>query len=314
MKYQDYYERLGVSKTATADEIKKQYRRLARKYHPDVSKEADAEEKFKLVKEAYEVLKDKEKRKMYDTMGHNPDGSAFNPPPDFDFNQYQQGHGGGQHYSHFDGGDFSDFFENMFGARGAGFRQQRQPRDRKGEDAHVKLTVSLEDAYHGEKRTVQLQEPVVGPNGQVSYETKTLNIKIPAGVTNGQKIRLKGQGNPGLGNGPNGDMYITVNIAPNAKFSLDGKNIGYTLPITPWEAALGAEVTCPTLGGPIKLKIAPNSESGKKLRLKGRGLPGKNAGDEIVTLKVVLPKADSDKAKELYEQMKQELDFNPREA
>lgn len=311
MKYQDYYERLGVDKTATANEIKKQYRRLARKYHPDVSKEDDAEEKFKLVKEAYEVLKDEEKRKMYDRMGHNPDGSAFNPPPDFDFNQYQQAHGGGQHYSHFDGADFSDFFENMFGARGAGFRQQRSY-DRKGEDSHVKFTISLEEAYNGEKRTVQLQEPIVGANGQVSYETKKLNIKIPAGVTNGQKIRLKGQGNPGIGKGDNGDLYITINIAPNAKFTLDGKNIGYTLPITPWEAALGAEVTCPTLGGDIKLKIAPNSESGKKLRLKGRGLPGKDAGDEIVTLKVVLPKADTDEAKAFYKKMSEELAFNPR--
>lgn len=313
MKYQDYYERLGVSKTATDDEIKKQYRRLARKYHPDVSKEEDAEEKFKLVKEAYEVLKDKEKRKMYDQMGHNPDGSAFNPPPDFDFNQYQQAHGGGQHYSHYDGADFSDFFENMFGARGAGFRQQHT-RDRKGEDAHVNLTVSLEEAYRGDKRTVQFQEPKVGANGQVHYDTKTLNIKIPAGVTEGQKIRLKGQGNPGIGSGPNGDLYITIQIAPNKDYTLEGKNIGYTLPITPWEAALGAEVTCPTLGGAIKLKIAPNSESGKKLRLKGRGMPGKTPGDEIVTLKVVLPKADTDEAKALYEQMKQQLDFNPRTA
>jgi len=313
MKFQDYYERLGVEKTATDDEIKKQYRRLARKYHPDVSKENDAEEKFKLVKEAYEVLKDKEKRKMYDQMGHNKDGSAFNPPPDFDFNQHQQAHGGGQHYSHFDGGDFSDFFENMFGDRGAGFRQQRT-RDRKGEDAHVKLTITLEEAYKGDKKTVQLQEPHTAANGQVSYETKKLNIKIPAGVTNGQKIRLKGQGNPGVGHGAKGDMYITVNIAPNKEFSLEGKNIGYTLAIAPWEAALGAEINCPTLGGAIKLKIAPNSESGKKLRLKGRGMPGKTPGDEIVTLKVVLPKADTDEAKAFYKKMKEELDFNPRQA
>lgn len=313
MKYQDYYERLGVSKTATDDEIKKQYRKLARKYHPDVSKETDAEEKFKLVKEAYEVLKDSEKRKMYDRMGHNPDGSAFNPPPDFDFNQYQQAHGGGQHYSHFDGADFSDFFENMFGARGAGFRQQRT-HNRKGEDAHVNLTVTLEEAYRGDNRTIQFQEPVVGANGQVSYDTKTLNIKIPKGVTNGQKIRLKGQGSPGIGNGANGDLYLKITIAPNKEYTVDGKNVGYTLPITPWEAALGAEVTCPTLGGPIKLKIAADSENGKKLRLKGRGLPGKPDGDEIVTLQIVLPKANTDKAKAFYEKMKDELNFNPRQA
>jgi curved DNA-binding protein len=313
MQYQDYYERLGVDKTATADHIKKQYRRLARKYHPDVSKESDAEEKFKLVKEAYEVLKDPEKRKMYDQVGHNPDGSAFNPSPDFDYNQYQQPQGSGQHYSHFDGGDYSDFFENMFGARGAGFRQQ-QTRDIKGEDALVNLTITLEEAYSGDKRTIQFQEPKTGANGQVSYDTKTLSIKIPAGVTNGQKIRLKGQGSPGVGKGAHGNLYITIKIAANKDYTLDGKNIGYILPIAPWEAALGAEVTCPTLGGAIKLKIAANSESGTKLRLKGRGLPGKIAGDEIVTLKIVIPKADTDEARALYEKMKEEFNFNPRQA
>ena len=310
MKYKDYYERLGVSKTATDDEIKKQYRRLARKYHPDVSKEKDAEEQFKSVQEDYEVLKDPEKRKMYDKMGHNPDGSAFNPPPDFDYNPYQQSQG--QHHSHFDGADFGDFFENMFGARGAGYRQQRT-RDTKGEDTHVKLSISLEEAYHGDQRTIEFQEPNTKANGQVSYETKKLTIKIPAGVIDGQKIRLKGQGNPGIGKGDHGDLYITIHITKHLSYSLDGKNVGYTLPLTPWEAALGAEVPCKTLGGTIKLKIAPNSESGQKLRLKGRGLPGNPAGDQVVTLKVVLPKADTDKAKALYEHMKEELNFNPRE-
>jgi curved DNA-binding protein len=312
MKYKDYYERLGVSKTATDDDIKKQYRRLARKYHPDVSKEKDAEEQFKSVKEAYEVLKDPEKRKMYDKMGHNPDGSAFNPPPDFDFNQYQQSHGSGQHYSHFDGADFGDFFENMFGARGAGYRQQRT-RDIKGEDIHVNLTITLEEAYHGDQRTIELQEPQTKANGQVSYENKKLTIKIPPGVTQGQKIRLKGQGNPGIGKADHGDLYITIHIASHASYSLEGKQVGYTLPLTPWEAALGAEVACKTLGGTIKLKIAPNSETGQKLRLKGRGLPGNPSGDQMVTLKVILPKADSEKAKAIYEKMREELNFNPRE-
>ena len=216
---------------------------------------------------------------MYDQMGQYPHGADFNPPPGFDYSQYQQA-GADQHHSHFDGADFSDFFENMFGARGAGFRQH-QPRDRRGEDTHVNLNVSLREAFNGDKRAVQLQEPIVGPDGQVRYETKKLNIKIPSGVTNGQKIRLKGQGSPGIGKGVSGDLYITINLDKDPIIKLMAKNILSTLCVTPWEAALGAEITCPTLGGDIKLKVAPDSQSGKKLRLKGRGLPAKHQGIKL---------------------------------
>lgn len=311
MEFQDYYQLLGVSKDASADDIKKQYRRLARKYHPDVSTEDNAEEKFKQVKEAYEVLKDPEKRKAYDQFGQNwQHGQGFEPPPNWDFNQ---GQGNQHHYSsQFNGEDFSDFFENLFGQRGAGFRQQQASKMR-GQDQHSKVAISIQEAYSGTNRQLSLQQPVVDPQtGQVHYDTRSLNVKIPAGVKAGQQIRLKGQGGDGYGGGDKGDLYLEISINPDKLYQLSGKDINLSLPISPWEAALGAKIKVPTLGGAVELNIPSNSQSGQKLRLKGRGLPGNPAGDQYVILNIVTPQADSDEQRQLYQQMADAMPFNPR--
>lgn len=308
MEFQDYYKLLGINKSASADEIKKQYRRMARKYHPDVSKEADAEEKFKQVKEAYEVLSDPEKRKAYDQFGKDwQHGQPFQQDPHWDFNARQQ------HSSQFNGEDYSDFFENLFGQRGQGFRsQQQQDFQQRGQDQHSKISISLQQAFHGGKTQVSLQEPTMMQNGQVRYETRTLNIKIPAGIENGKQIRLRGQGSAGFGGGTKGDLYIEVQIKPHKHFHVDGKNLTLQLPITPWEAACGAKITVPTLAGSVQMQIPAGSQSGNKLRLKGRGLPGKTPGDQFVVLRIETPKPMSEDDKALYEKMQQQMPFNPR--
>ncbi len=291
MEYKDYYKVLGVSRTATQDEIKKAYRKLARKYHPDVSKEPDAEARFKEVGEAYEVLRDAEKRAQYDQFGSNyQHGQSFRSPPGWEENV------GG-----FAGGNFSSFFENMFGGGGMGGNDQFFAR---GEDVNAKITVSLEDAYHGASKTIRR------PTG--ANQNGTINVKIPAGIEPGKKIRLTGQGKKGMG-GKSGDLYLEVRIAPHKYYRVEGKDIFLDLPITPWEAALGAKVPVPTLAGKINLTIPEGARSGQKMRLKGRGLPGKTAGDQFVVLQIQTPAAQSDKQRRLYEQMADEMTFNPRE-
>lgn len=296
MEFQDYYKTLGVTRTATADEIKKAYRKLARKYHPDVSKEDNAEEKFKQVKEAYEVLKDDQKRKDYDQFGENcQQGQGFTPPPGYQQpnQQYQQQYG--------QQADFSDFFEQMFGQRG-----QAQGFQQRGQDLHVKLTITLEDAFNGATRQVQLSHS--------ARDTKTLNIKIPKGIEDGKQIRLKGQGNEGMGGGPKGDLYCDIHIAPHTQFTLTGKDVSVDLPIAPWEAALGAKINVPTLAGNVTLSIPANSQSGSKLKLKARGLPGNPAGNQYVLIKIVTPPANTSEEKAAYDNMKKTFTFNPREA
>ena len=297
MEYKDYYQILGVARDVSKEDLKKAYRKLARKYHPDVSKETDAEAKFKELGEAYEVLKDPEKRAQYDQFGSNyKNGQSFTPPPGWG----QQGRRGG-----FDANsNFSSFFESMFGGGGMGGGGGRENFYAKGEDVNAKITISLEDAFHGAKKTIRR------PSG--STETGTLNVKIPAGITSGKKIRLSGQGRAGMG-GSAGDLLLEINIATHAHYRLDGKNVILDLPIAPWEAALGAKVTVPTLAGKINLTIPAGAKSGQKMRLKGRGLPGKEPGDQIVNLQIITPAADSDKAIQLYQQMAEELSFNPRE-
>lgn len=293
MEYKDYYKILGVSRDASQDDIKKAYRRLARKYHPDVSKEADAEDKFKEVGEAYEVLRDAQKRAQYDQFGSNyRHGQSFNPPPGWEENM------GG-----FGGGNFSSFFENMFGGMGgAGMGDNFFA---KGEDVNAKITISLEDAFNGATKTIRR------PAG--ANQGGTINVKVPAGIASGKKIRLNGQGKAGMG-GKAGDLYLEVQIAPHKHYRLEDKDIYLDLPLAPWEAALGAKVTVPTLAGKINLTIPAGARSGQKMRLKGRGLPGKEPGDEFVVLQIMTPPADSDKAKKLYMQMAEEMAFNPRDA
>ncbi|WP_438971231.1 DnaJ C-terminal domain-containing protein [Methylophaga sp.] len=296
MEYKDYYKILGVPRDASQDDIKKAYRKLARKYHPDVSKEPNAEDKFKELGEAYEVLRDKQKRAQYNQFGSDyRHGQSFNPPPGWDDNM------GG-----FGGGNFSSFFENMFGG-GMGGGADAGGGDQffaRGEDVNAKITVSLEDAFNGATKTIRR------PSG--ATQGGTINVKIPAGIASGKKIRLTGQGKSGMGS-KDGDLYLEVQIAPHKHYRLEGKDIYLDLPIAPWEAALGAKVTVPTLAGKITLTIPANARSGQKMRLKGRGLPGKEPGDEFVVLQIMTPPADSDKAKKLYREMAEEMAFNPRE-
>lgn len=322
MEYRDYYKVLGVARTATADEIKKAYRRLARKYHPDVSKEKNAEQKFKEVQEAYEVLKDPEKRAAYDQLGSEwKSGQQFRPPPDwgsgFEFRGgpgQRTGARGGARTEEFEEAEgFSDFFSSLFGGRGfggaggGGFSGGRAARDH-----HARVDIGLEEAFAGTTRTLELKRPELKPDGTLDLKTHTVRVTIPAGVTDGQLIRLAGQGEQATGGGRPGDLYLEVHIRPHRLFQLDGRDVTLTLPIAPWEAALGATVTVPTLGGGVEMRIPPDSQSGQKLRLRGRGLPGSTPGDQYVQLKVVVPPADTPEARALYEGMKQKLNFDPR--
>ncbi|MDH5712050.1 MAG: DnaJ domain-containing protein [Gammaproteobacteria bacterium] len=311
MEFKDYYKIMGVEKDASQDEIKRAYKKLARKYHPDVSKEADAEERFKEVGEAYEALKDPEKRAAYDRLGANwKAGQDFNPPPDwdagFEFN------GGG--FTGGDAADFSDFFESLFG-HGFGSAQARRPRggfNARGNDHHAKVLINLEDAYHGASRSITLQTPQLDNSGHVINKQRTLNVKIPRGVKQGQRIRLSGQGSPGMGQAPAGDLYLEIEFNPHSIYKIDGHDVYLDLPVTPWEAALGATLKVPTPDGTVDLKIAAGTTSGRKHRLKARGIPGNPPGDLYVVPQITLPPADSDTAKALYHKMEQELAYNPR--
>lgn len=322
MQYKDYYKVLGVSRNASDQDIKKQYRKLARKYHPDVSKVENAEEKFKEVQEAYEVLKDKEKRQAYDQLGeHWKSGQGFTPPPGWEAYQRQHDATGGRRFDEtmedIDPRAFSEFFENLFGQRAQAYQHaQRQQRPHRGQDQLSKLDISLHEAYQGTERNLRLQEPIVDPTTHhVRHEEKQLRVKIPAGVTSGQQIRLAKQGLPGVAGGEPGDLYLEIAIQPDPHYTVKGRDIYLTLPITPWEAALGATVTVPTLGGPVSLKIPANAQSGQTLRLKGRGLPSPSSpGDQYVLLSLVTPAAKTDADKALYEQMAKAMPFNPREA
>ena len=312
MDYKDYYKTLGVKKDASQDDIKRAYRKLSRKYHPDVSKEKDAEQLFKEVGEAYEVLKDPEKRTAYDQLGSSwQTGQDFQPPPD-----WQQGFSfGGGGFTEGDAGNFSDFFETLFGGRYGSARNSRQSHTTfrlRGEDIHAQISIDLEDSFHGATRTLTLSVPEITADGREKTREKTLQVKIPKGVTKGQQIRLQGQGGAPLGEGKPGDLYLEIAFRPHPHYRIDGKDLYLNLPIAPWEAALGAKVKVPTPGGTVDLQIPAGSNSGKTLRLKGRGLPGKPHGDLYMVLQIVLPPAESKKAKDLYRKMERELAFNPR--
>ncbi len=308
MEFKDYYAIMGVSRNATQDEIKRSYRKLARKYHPDVSDDPQAEERFKEVGEAYEVLKDPEKRAAYDQLGAQwKAGQEFRPPPDWD-QGFEFSDGG---FTAADAAQFSDFFESLFGGRGrrAG-RAQREFRVR-GDDHHARVAVDLEDTYTGAQRSITLRTPELTKDGHVTLRERNLNVRIPKGIRSGQKIRLAGQGGPGLGDGKAGDLYLQVELNPHGMYRMDGSDVYLDLPVAPWEAALGATVKVPTPSGRVDLRIPPNSNQGARLRLKGRGIPGKKPGDMIVVLKIVLPPVN-DASRELYEKMEEQTKFNPR--
>lgn len=317
MRFKDYYQVMGVPRSASQDDIKRAYRKLARKYHPDVSKEKDAEERFKELQEAHEVLRDPQKRAAYDQLGKDwRAGQDFRPPPDWGKGfEFSRGRGTE------DLGGFSDFFAELFGSGSPfggtarpGRSQGRSQRaySAAGQDHVARVEIDLEDAYRGGSRTIELRSPEMTADGQVTVKPRTLRVTIPAGVTEGQQIRLTGQGSPGLGGGPAGDLLLEVNFRSHPLFRSEGRDIALTLPVAPWEAALGETVSVPTLGGPVEMKLPTGARGGQKLRLRGRGLPGHPPGDQLVQLEIVLP-PDSPRARQLFEEMKRELPFDPRE-
>ena len=320
MEFKDYYQVMGVGRDASQDEIKRAYRKLARKYHPDVSKETDAEARFKEVGEAYEVLKDPEKRAAYDELGADwKGGQDFRPPPGWD--QGFEFHGGG--FTEGDASQFSDFFESLFGGgfAGAAPPQGAPPGGSyssaftvRGEDTHAKVLIELDDAYQGATRSITMRHTELGADGRPAVNSRTLKVNIPKGVRQGQHIRLVGQGGPGHGGGQAGDLYLEIEFNAHSFYRVEGRDVYLDLPIAPWEAALGATVTVPTPGGNVELKVPAESTAGRKMRLKSRGIPGTPAGDLYVLLRVVVPPADSDAARALYQQMAEQLAFNPRAA
>ncbi|MDR2013012.1 MAG: DnaJ domain-containing protein [Rhodanobacter sp.] len=293
MQFKDYYDTLGVKPDATGAEIKSAYRRLAHKYHPDVSKEAGAEEKFKSVNEAYEALKDPERRKAYDQLraGGYRGGDEFRGPPPNWRGNVDFGEGGGA--------DFGDFFESLFGRQAAGGRAG----PRRGRDLHSRIALDIRTAYAGGRERIMLG------NGN---SARALEVKIPAGIVPGQQIRLAGQGHPGMHGGPAGDLILEIGLRDDEQFQLEGHDVRVNLPIAPWEAALGATVPVPTLGGTVELRIPVGSDSGRKMRLRGRGWPGKTPGDQIVTLMVHTPRAQTEAQRKFYEDMQQAFNFDPR--
>jgi len=309
MEFKDYYKIMGVARDATQDEIKRTYRKLARKYHPDVSKEADAEARFKELGEAYEVLRDAEKRAAYDRLGSSyKGGQEFRPPPDWNagFEFSGGGSGGG------DGADYSDFFASLFGREFRTGAAGRASPHTKGEDHHARVLIDLEDSYQGASRTITLRVPAVDTQGHVITRERVLDVTIPKGIRAGQHIRLSGQGSAGVGGGRAGDLYLQVEFRTHPLYRVDGRDLYLDLPVSPWEAALGATVKVPTPGGIVELKIPEGSGSGRKLRLKGRGMPGDPPGDCYVILAIALPPADTEAARDFYRKMARELDFNPR--
>lgn len=315
MEFKDYYAALGVEPDADEKAIKTAYRKLARKYHPDVSKEPDAEAKFKDVSEAYEVLKSPEKRAEYDELRrYGPQGPQFEAPPGW------QPRGG------FDGPppgheqDFSDFFEQIFGGRAGGaqggFGGARQPRQHRGQDIEMEVPLFLEETLSGDSRPISFSLPSYDEYGRkLPPQNKTLNVKIPVGTADGERIRLKGQGAPGINGGPAGDLYLAIRLVPHPVFDVDGRDLVVTVPVAPWEAALGAKVEVPTLTGRINLGIPANSQAGQRLRIKGKGLPNKGdaaAGDLYAVLKVVMPKSADEGTRKLWEELAAKAAFDPR--
>ncbi len=322
VKYKDYYKLLGVSRSASKDEISRAFKKLARKHHPDLNHDnPESETKFKEINEAYEVLKDPKKRKMYDQFGADWEhGQNFQPPPG-----HENMHFGGQSFGGaqgFGGGDFSDFFETIFGGAGGsrggfggaqGFGGGFQQRPQKGADSETLLTLTLEEAYKGGSKSISVQERTTGPGGHPMVQSKNLDVNIPAGIKEGQKIRLANQGAPGPGDGPAGDLYLKIRLAPHSLYKVEENNIILDLPLAPWEAALGVKVKVPTLDGMIEMNIPAGMGSGKKLRVKGRGLgAGPKKGDQFIRVMIQVPVADSDEVKKLWEELSEKTKFSPR--
>jgi curved DNA-binding protein len=306
MKYKDYYAVMGVPRSASEPEIKTAYRKLARKHHPDLNKEADAEKRFKEVGEAYQVLKDPEQRAAFDALGTSfKDGDEIRPRHEADGGYGRAYAGTGE------APDTDDFFSDLFGARARQSARSYAP-DWPGEDVHARVTVSLDDIYTGAHRALSLQMPSVDDQGHVTFQTRTLDVAIPKGILDGQRLRLAGQGGPGMGSAPRGDLYLEISVDTPKRYRLDGRDVTTNVPLAPWEAALGAEVVLPTPSGDVTVTVPAGSSAGRRLRLKGRGVPGNPPGDFYVMLGIVLPPADTDAKKAAYAEMRQALDFDPR--
>ncbi|MBN1654631.1 MAG: DnaJ domain-containing protein [Deltaproteobacteria bacterium] len=308
MAKRDFYQVLGVKRDASEEEIRKAYRNLARKFHPDVNKAAGSEDRFKEIGEAYSVLNDSKKRAAYDKYGE-----MWKHAEELDAAAESRS-GPNAHYTHME--DLGSLFEELFRTRGP--RGYSSPSRGSGVfpipgmDQHAKIDISLEEAFHGASRTLRFTYPESQPDGQGRPRSEEIKVKIPPGVTNGQILRLAGKGGPGSGNAPSGDLYIELRITPHKLFEVDGKDIYLSLPISPWEAALGATISVPVLAGKVEMKIPAGAQAGGKLRLKGKGLPGSPAGDQYVVLKIVTPKAKSQKQREFYRDMAEEFNYDPR--
>jgi curved DNA-binding protein len=303
LKYKDYYKILGVPRGASEDDIKKAYRKLARKYHPDVSKEADAKERFQDVSEAYETLKDKEKRAAYDSLGSHRPGQEFRPPPDWSERFGERfGQGGAEDFG---GIDLSDLFASFGAGFGRGRGSQRAYRQGAmpipGEDYEVTVRLSLEEALHGTEREFRIGE-------------RSVRARIPRGASDGERLRLRGKGGPGFNGGPAGDLYLAIAMVPHPLYKVNGRDLDLEVAVAPWEAALGAQIEVPTPEGQVKMKLPPGSKSGQKLRLAGKGLPkpGGGAGDLYAVIMIVVPSTLSEREKQLYEQLREASRFDPR--
>ena len=308
MEYKDYYKILGVERGASETDIKKAFRKLAHKYHPDVSKEKDAEAKFKDVNEAYQTLSDPEKRAAYDQLGQRRDGSNFEPPPGWG----GFGRAGASGFDGFDFGDSGFDFSDLFSHMGAS--RARQPEA--GEDLNAEVQITPEQAFNGTTVSLSLREPEAGADGRVRHVTKTLEVKVPAGTISGQRMRLAGKGGPGYNGGPNGNLYITINISEGGRFRVDGRDVYLTVPLAPYEAVLGTEAVIPTLsGGKISVKVPAGAKAGQKIRIAGKGFPNKKgaAGDMYLVIAIVVPPAPTEEEKELYKRLSEVSTFNPRE-
>jgi curved DNA-binding protein len=305
VEFRDYYGTLGVERDAPAESIKKAYRRLARKYHPDVSREPNAEGRMKEVNEAYAVLSDPEKRAAYDQLGrgYRP-GQEFRPPPDWD-SGFEFSTGG---FSGAEAADFSDFFAELFGRMGG----RRAAAHARGGDHHAKVLLDLEDSLGGASRQVSLRVPRTDATGRTVLETRTLDVRIPKGIREGQIIRLAGQGAAGMGQGHHGDLLLEVRFRPHPRLRPDGRDLRLTLPVAPWEAALGAVVPVALPDGTLKVRIPAGAQSGSELRVRGRGIPADPPGDLLLEIRIVIPPASTPQAREFYETMAREMPFDPR--
>lgn len=314
MEYKDYYEILGVGKTAAQDEIRKAYRQLAKKYHPDVNKAPDAEKKYKDINEAYEVLKDPEKRQKYDTLGSAwQNGDPFTPPP---------GYGSGMDFGSAGAEGFSDFFRTIFGGMGGGmggiedifFGSQGRSRPRRGQDSEVELELALEDVIQGGQKNISLESYSRSSDGRMIPERRNLKVNLPRGVTDGTRLKLAGKGSPGPGGGSRGDLYLRIRIRKDPRFEIRGYDLLSDVNVSPWEAALGDSIVIRALEGTVNMKLPAGTQSGQKMRLRGKGLPGKGGakGDMIVTIHITVPRDLNPREKELFQLLARESSFKPR--